>query len=150
MAVDGPPGTTFHKLAYDARRGRVVSFGGRGGRGETWEWDGRVWTRVATAGPPPRDHHAMTYDARRGQVVLFGGGRQQPNGEYDRSNLWLTDLWSWDGVRWTELQPAGPASRGGNPGLAYDPSRDRVVLWGGGLLDGIWEWDRRGWSRADH
>jgi hypothetical protein len=149
-AVDGPPGTTFHKLAYDARRQRVVSFGGRGGGGETWEWDGHRWTRMATGGPPPRDHHAMTYDSRRSRVVMFGGGRQLPDGRYDREHLWLTDLWAWDGVRWTQLRSAGPGSRGGNPGLAYDAARDRLVLWGGGLLDGVWEWNDRDWVRADH
>ena len=69
VATSGPSGSIFLKMSYDARRRRVVAFGGRGGGGETWEWDGRAWSRVSTSGPPPRDHHAMTYDARRQRIV---------------------------------------------------------------------------------
>src|SRR4029079_10695948 len=83
-ATAGPPGNTFLRMAYDARRQRVVAFGGRESRGETWEWDGRAWKRVASDGPPWRDHHAMTYDAKRGRVILFGGSAQLPDGSFPR------------------------------------------------------------------
>jgi hypothetical protein len=147
VSESGPSGTTFHRMAYDAHRRRVVAFGGRGGGGETWEWDGARWTKVAVAGPPPRDHHAMTYDSRAQRVVVFGGGRQLPSGGYDRARLWLTDLWAWNGERWTQLSAEGPPSRGGQPGLTYDAARDRLVLFGGGALDGTWEWSGSRWER---
>jgi len=150
VATSGPAGSIFLKMSYDAHRRRVVAFGGRGGGGETWEWDGRVWSRVSTSGPPPRDHHAMTYDARRQRVVIFGGGRQLPNGDFprDTTGAWLRDLWAWDGTTWTQLAANGPPSRGGQPGLTYDPNRDRLVLFGGGNLSGTWEWDGRGWMQV--
>jgi len=147
VAVTGPSGTTFHRMVYDAHRQRVVAFGGRGGGGETWEWDGSSWTKAPVAGPPPRDHHAMAYDSRARRVVVFGGGRQLPGGGYDRARLWLTDLWAWDGEHWTLRSEEGPPSRGGQPGLAYDAARDRLVLFGGGALDGTWEWTGAGWER---
>ncbi len=147
-ATTGPAGNSFLKMAYDARRQRVVAFGGRGGGGETWEWDGTSWNRVSTSGPPPRDHHAMAYDSKRQRVVVFGGGKQLPNGRFpaDTTGAWLRDLWAWDGSAWTELASSGPPSRGGLPGLTYDPVRDRLILFGGGHLDGTWEWDGGRWS----
>jgi glyoxylase-like metal-dependent hydrolase (beta-lactamase superfamily II) len=150
VATSGPAGNIFLKMSYDARRQRVVAFGGRGGGGETWEWDGRAWSRAGTSGPPPRDHHAMTYDARRQRVVIFGGGRQLPNGDFprDTTGAWLRDLWAWDGMAWTQLAENGPPSRGGQPGLTYDPVRDRLILFGGGNLSGTWEWDGRRWTQV--
>ena len=150
VATSGPSGSIFLKMAYDVHRRRVVAFGGRGGGGETWEWDGRTWSRVSTSGPPPRDHHAMTYDSRRQRVVVFGGGRQLPNGDFprDTTGAWLRDLWAWDGTHWTQLATNGPPSRGGLPGLTYDPERDRLILFGGGHLSGTWEWDGRSWMQV--
>src|SRR5690606_11603877 len=70
-----PPRRTEPAMAYDSARGKVVLFGGADShlRGDTWEWDGVSWRRVATTGPSARDGHAMAYDATRKKVVLFGG-----------------------------------------------------------------------------
>ena len=148
IAAPGPPGSTFIKMAYDARRARVVAFGGRGAGTDTWEWDGRTWTKMATVGPPPRDHHSMTYDVRRGRVVVFGGGGQPTGvGTYTATNNWLTDLWEWDGTRWTLLAEQGPPARVAMPGLAYDDRRGRLVLFGG-RASGTWEWDGTRWTQT--
>ena len=45
VAADGPSPRNGAALAYDARRERVVLFGGSGASPETWEWDGARWTR---------------------------------------------------------------------------------------------------------
>jgi hypothetical protein len=80
--VFGPSGRLGHAMAYDAARGVTVLFGGSTGRGpgglpyvngETWEWDGTVWTELVVTGPSPREFAAMAYDAARGVTVLFGG-----------------------------------------------------------------------------
>ena len=41
------------------------------------------------------------------------------------------------------------SSRSGAEGVAgtYDAARDRLVLFGGGGLDGTWEWSRSRWER---
>ena len=44
-----PPARTGHAMAFDAKRGRVVLFGGgveRRRLGDTWEWDGNSWRRI--------------------------------------------------------------------------------------------------------
>jgi hypothetical protein len=102
-------------MAYDARRQRVVLFGGRGAAGllsDTWEWDGTSWLPVQTTrSPGPRAGHAMAYDSARGRLLLVGG----------TDGTWrLPDTW--------ELYPAcsvlGPGHPGGGPALAcWGPPR---------------------------
>lgn len=145
LDIPGPTSRAFIRMAYDARRQRVVAFGGRGGGAETWEFDGRQWTKVASDGPPPRDHHAMAWDSERQRVVVFSGGGQPTGiGTYTEAGNWLTDLWEWDGTRWTERAAAGPPMRVAIPGLAFD-ARRRVLVAFGGRPNGTWEWDGARW-----
>jgi hypothetical protein len=130
-ADSGPPGRRWHGLAYDAKRERVVLFGGIGGNdvfSDTWEWDGEYWTQVADSGPAPRYLMPMTFDRGRGRVVLFGGvgwdGKQSPT---------YGDTWEWDGNEWTQQQDSGPGARYGHA-MAYDAARAVTVLFGGAVL----------------
>ena len=48
LTKDGPPARAMGYLAYDAKRDRIVLFGGRNGwpdgdLGDTWEFDGTRW-----------------------------------------------------------------------------------------------------------
>jgi hypothetical protein len=152
---DGPGLLFHHAMAYDSRRQRVVLFGGAvagtgstsGRSNETWEWDGTRWERRETAGPVPsgRSHHRMAYDAKRGLTVLFGGGS---------AGATLNETWTWDGVRWEQHHVVGPAARW-SPAMAYDPRRERVVLFSGsgsqappplGTYVDLWEWDGQRWE----
>ena len=53
LAEDGPEPRVMGFIAYDKRRDRIVLFGGRRATpentdlGDTWEWDGNAWRRVA-------------------------------------------------------------------------------------------------------
>jgi len=148
-------------MAYDAARGRIVLFGGAaessGACGspettmcsDTWEWDGVGWGRhTPDRVPPARAQAALAYDAARGRTILFGGERFIPNGVG-----YLGDTWEWDGETWTERVLAeGPSARFGHA-LAYDPVRERVVLFGGDdggvMLADTWEWDGDSWQQAE-
>jgi hypothetical protein len=80
-----PSKRSWHGLAYDSIRGRVVLFGPT----ETWEWDGAAWMQKFPAmSPPVRSNHALTFDGARGKVVLFGGSI---------GSIYLDDTWEWDG-----------------------------------------------------
>ena len=81
--------------AYDPIRQEVVVYSA----GETWAWNGTLWTERSSAGPAPRLDQRMAFDASIGQVVLFGG--RTPDVRQGLSNL--NDLWGWDGTRWTQL-----------------------------------------------
>jgi Galactose oxidase, central domain len=55
-------------------------------------------------------------------------------------------------VLWTQKQDVGPSGRGGHA-IAYDPARERVLLFGGraggGTLQGdTWEWDGGDWTQV--
>lgn len=155
----GPPNArAYHGMAYDAAHGNVVVFGGNATNGvttaaandETWlltRTGASTGTWTATCGgcvsgtskPAARGHAAMAY-AGGGKVLLFGGAS------------YSSDTWEWDGgtLQWTQrctgcvagsTKPSGRAFAS----MAYDSTRNRVVLFGGfdssqDLAD-TWEWN---------
>jgi hypothetical protein len=148
----GPPPRAEHAMAFHDGAGHVVLFGGAAldeanvllTLGDTWTWDGAVWTPVAAdPAPRPRFGHAMAYDAARDVVLLFGGA--------DAAGNPFSDFWAWDGETWTELQPpVRPSARFGHA-MAFDPARRDVVLFGGAgpnaFLDETWIWDGETWTQ---
>ncbi|MEM7205429.1 MAG: hypothetical protein AAF628_34555 [Planctomycetota bacterium] len=131
-----------HAMAYDAKRGRTILFGGNdplvGVLDDTWEWDGTTWTeRFPALRPEPRQHHAMAYDAARERVVLFGGKSRVPG--FASSTTATT--WEWDGSDWEFRAATGPPPSESSA-LAYDEARQCVVLVGD---QGAWEWDGSEW-----
>ncbi|MFT3842141.1 MAG: kelch repeat-containing protein [Myxococcaceae bacterium] len=141
-------------MAYDARRKKVVLFGGRDATAhasfdDTWEFDGTTWTQLAPAHSPPlRMMAAMTYDTTHGQVVLFGGA--------DGISITFDDTWTFDGSDWTQQVPAHtPRGRWGST-LAND-TLGRGVLMVAGCVDNpshpfdfgtddVWWWNGSDWS----
>ena len=137
-----PAARSFHAMAFDSQRGRVVLFGGGNtscaALGDTWEWDGINWTQVAAAGPSARLGHAMAYDAARQRVLLFGGW----------GGSVLGDTWEWDGTNWMQSTPSTSPSSRRSHAMAYDAARQRVVLFGGyssTYVNDTWEWDGTNW-----
>lgn len=133
-------------IGYDVARSRLIVFGGEGdGRqysGDTWEFDGARWARVAATGPSPRVWSALAYDAGRRRTVLFGGA--------DASGA-LGDTWEFDGTTWHRMDARGPAPRFAHE-MTFDSRRGRVILFGGRgatALDDTWEWDGVSWQRAE-
>lgn len=148
--VPGPAGRAHFPMVYDRVLKKVILFGGIIASGkklsDTWAWDGKSWEKLSDEGPTPRYQHRMAYNSDAGVAVLFGGlASNQPPGA-------LADTWIWDGKRWTEHKVGGPAKRNAHV-MAYDASRKRVILFGGGLYEGrtgtsyddIWEWDGAKW-----
>ncbi|MGA0058739.1 MAG: SUMF1/EgtB/PvdO family nonheme iron enzyme [Planctomycetota bacterium] len=149
-----PPGRWAHGLVHDARRGRLVLFGGfqpRSGNpnpdavglDDTWEFDGAAWSRVATSiAPSPRGEFGMTYDPVRRRTVLFGGVGTGP--------VYHGDTWEWDGVRWTPIASASRPSARRGPAMACDLERGGVLLFGGGAphmqFGDTWSFDGADWT----
>lgn len=149
---EGNPGPrTGHGLIYDSARGRAVLFGGIDARytleylSDTWEFDGINWIETSPSGSPPgRSGNGLVYDMHRQRVVLFGG---RCGNVYCR----LGDTWEFDGATWYETTPASSPAARGNHALAYDASRNRVVLFAGhtggysGIQADTWEYDGINW-----
>lgn len=149
LSVTGPSPRDHHAMVYDAARKKIVLYGGGdadpSGRadyfGDTWEWDGKAWTRITDAGPGTRVHHAMAYDPVRRKTVVVGG--YGPGGADGRT-------WEWDGKTWQDRGESEVALRV-SPRIAFDDSRKKIVLFGGDIRDATpsdtYEWDGARWSR---
>jgi hypothetical protein len=162
----GLTGRWGHHMVYDRERGRVVMFGGckkfdpatyacTDFSNETWEWDGGEWTQVCgsgtgCSGPSGRLALSMTFDGTDGVVILHGGCTTFTGGSCSARS---DETWAFDGSTWKKVCGSGTAC--GAPtidrhGLAFDASRDRVVLFGGrestGYSGKTWEWNGSNWS----
>ncbi|MBK8977757.1 MAG: hypothetical protein IPM29_17760 [Planctomycetes bacterium] len=136
-----PPARAGASLAFDPGTGRLVLFGGFGGRflDDTWSFDGSDWTRLQTTyQPPPRANSAMAHD--RTGIVLFGGS--------DAFGA-LDDAWRLESGAWRRLSFATrPSARQGHS-MTWDADRRRIVLHGGyatglDVLADTWELDAFG------
>jgi hypothetical protein len=138
-----PPAWVMRSAVYDRARDRVVSVYSDG---STWEWDGANWTSGPAAGLPDSNDDAtkLVYDDARGRVLAV----TSPDFPTPLST------WSYDGKAWADLGAALP--RRVRYGLTYDARRDRLVVFGGALLqsdgttnltDETWEWDGASWAQ---
>lgn len=148
---EAPPPLNFHSMAYDARRGRVVLFGGCldsecvAFNPDTYEWDGSSWHRRSGEGAGlPRIQAATTFDASSGSVFAYGGSTDLllPSGTLSR----------FDGARWTALSESLTSGLiTAVSGQLYALGDGRLLLIGGiGLSPSlVWIWDGAAWSPVD-
>ena len=148
VADTGPAPIIYAGMAFDSTRNVVVLFttDTTGTVWETWEWDG-AWTQVEDTGPQAaQSAFQLVYDGARGVTLLEGGAVVPPTG-----GVTPVGTWQWDGASWTQVADTGPPARVLS-GLAYDATRERVVLFGGANLDNTfqsdtWEWDGNEWEQ---
>lgn len=144
-ASDGPSARWRTAGAFDSKRGEFIIFGGYDGlsRDDTWAWTGHRWALRAVGGPDALNDHSMVFDAAREEVVLFGGFDGDPS---DDNSLYSGKTWVWNGITWRLASTTGPSPRDA-AAMAYDPLRERVVLFGGrGAGARVWEWDGLTWA----
>jgi Galactose oxidase, central domain len=141
-----PAARSYAGMAYDAKDGYIVLFGGMDANGaalgDTWTFNGGVWTQVHPGTSPAARYGAMmAYDVADGYVVLFGGTNRAS---------YFSDSWTFQGGIWSQL------SRGTNPaprafgGLAWDNKTGYTLLFGGtsgGLaLGDTWKFLNGAWT----
>jgi hypothetical protein len=86
--------------------------------------DGQWESLDVTQHPGARWDYCTTFDPSRQEMLVYGGAGDEGA---------LTDLWAYDlagAGGWTQIPVSGPQPRTG-ASLAYDPVRDRLVLFGG-------------------
>lgn len=153
-----PPSRTNAGLVTDPELPGVLLFGGEVFTLEnprlsqlghdTWLWTGGAWERARPATSPPANYPSLAYDAARQQIILL---ISKPSGEATTS-----ETWTFVDGNWIELQsPNAPFSRY-RAALAYDQSRQQVVIFGGygmssdasGYLSDTWVWDGKDWTQV--
>ena len=152
VSTSGPAPRFPGGIVYDQAREKVLLHGGHFVSGNSgtnfsdfWEWDGTSWHEIIVEGEQPnlRVIAQMTFDPVNERVLLLGGGEE----------TFLSDMWSWDGTSWSQISESGAPARSGLGG-AYDPGRNRLVVFGGVEKPGgtaitdTWEWDGQNWICA--
>jgi hypothetical protein len=91
-------------------------------------FDPARWTAVTAGGsaPTPRSGHTSVYDPLRHRMIVFGG----TDGATYSNEVWALSLG--DPPAWTPLAPTGgpPSARSAHSAV-YDPTGDRMVVFGG-------------------
>ncbi|HEX8617520.1 MAG TPA: kelch repeat-containing protein [Thermoanaerobaculia bacterium] len=152
-----PDDRRFAAMVYDKRLKKTVLFGGFFGqnyRNDTWTWDGAKWTEVDIDNddrPPHRGTMAMWYDPLAQKTIVYGGvGRGSINEKVKR----FSDMWSFDGARWTNMNIAQTPGIRFRPLTAIHPVTGKLTMFGGLRAeqldedsvdqyfgDDLWEWD---------
>jgi len=145
-----PARRNSHGMAFDSNRNVVVMVGGQTNLNqayrEAWTWDGSVWFRESTAAPANGYGASFDYDRSRKASVFFGGSNTI--GNVARFNA----TWEWNGLAWTQRNPANSPSVRRLAPMAFDPARDAMVLFGGDGANGVllpdtWTWNGTNWTQ---
>ena len=128
-----PPARAGHKAIYDVTRDRMVLFGGDDGSGgppgTTWvlPFGSPTWSQLSPSGDIPvgRYDHVAVLDTAGDRMLVFGGLADIPTNA-------LLSLSLSGATSWTTLAAlGGPAPPRTDHAAAYDPARDRMVVFGG-------------------
>jgi hypothetical protein len=162
-----PSPRVYPRMVFDQQAGEIILFGGNSpfdtgtqmpyDGNDTWAYTGTRWVqRFPAHSPSGRTAHMMAYDSTRGRIVLFGG--RQGIGTTTGEARGLGDTWIYDNGDWSEIVPPQSAPARQLGAMAYDPLRDRVVLYGGMSInsDGLtvtqlfdtWEFDGTTWTKS--
>tara|TARA_R110002096_G_scaffold24181_17_gene76370 strand:+ start:351 stop:2387 length:2037 start_codon:yes stop_codon:yes gene_type:complete len=155
LSTGGPPPRS--DLAMWSMSTATYVFGGQDPTGamlsDTWRWNGVSWTQLATAaGPSARMESAIAFHATQNHALLFGGTDTAP--PYGA----LGGTWRFDGTNWQQLTNGPQPGARRQHAMAYDPIRDRIVLYGGQNLspfaggstvyNDTWEHDGTSWTQV--
>lgn len=139
-----PVGRVRHAAAYDAKRHRMIVWGGRERKGASGSYTlhpevlafdlaTETWQELPVTGaaPKPRFNHVMVYDPDGDRLIIMGGNTAASATAYSEAK----DVWAFDFEtgRWTDLTPSTgfqPPARFWHAGL-WDPTRRWLVIYGG-------------------
>lgn len=134
-------------MEFDAPANRMIIYGGVTQTpatilGETWGWNGTLWTLLTAANGQPRWGHKMVRIPAQNRILTFGGRSPSIAGL-------ANDTAQWTGTAWAAVPtPTSPTARF-RYGMAFDSDRVRVVLFGGrsaaGTIGDTWEFDGTTW-----
>lgn len=155
------PSRALATMWYDPIMKKTLLYGGIGRLSsddritrfsDMWAFDGNGWTELKpTGGTPGTRYGALSaVDPRTGKLMLFGGLRVDVNGT-TQTQVFANDQWQWDGgsQTWTKITTATVPPARENGGIAYDPLRDEMVMYGGYAgyyLSDAWSFKNGNWT----
>ncbi len=158
-AVELPGVRNGHAMVYHEGENGLFVFGGADERrvcNETWLFGNGQWKKLSSSGPPARTFSCMVYRSGHNEVILFGGNKVL-FGSADKRNVLMNDTWIWRDGSWTQVETDIAPEPRSEACMAYDASRDVVILFGGFRFsdDGkslirfgdTWEFDGNQWAR---
>jgi hypothetical protein len=134
----GPP--DMSEVVYDAKRKRVLAFGGSHGHyagkpfktfNDLWVYDinAKTWQKLETKNPPPgRGWPQMAISSAADIMLLAGGmtGEQESQGGFkSHQDTWVLKL---DTLEWENLGSAGGHIPTYSNHIAYDPINDVFLM----------------------
>ncbi|MBV8763010.1 MAG: DUF4215 domain-containing protein [Deltaproteobacteria bacterium] len=120
---------------------------------DVWSYNGATWTQIGTNGTRTAARTAaMANDSAANRVVTFGGVTGETSSSTNGFGTTVAETWYWDGTWHQNTSPGQPGVRD-NSQMAYDPVRNRTVLFAGNPRDGTtaddtWEWNNASWTRV--
>jgi hypothetical protein len=146
ISNSGPRGRAHFGFVYDDTHQQILLYGGYSDKilDDFWAWKNGEWQSINFPGPGPLSHLGMALD--RDGLIIFGGSSSTSTFSS------LSDkTWKLTNGTWSELNLEEHPSKRGSPTMAYDPERDKIVLYGGfasnrSELDDTWEWDGNRWQ----
>lgn len=139
--------------AYDSESDRIIVLNTKG---ETWAYDfeRRLWEKKnPMQTPKTRAGHRMAYDSESDRIILFGGFEAKDENSPVYGETWAYD---YNADTWTLMAPEKSPPKRIYHGMAYDSESDRVIVWGGRLLEklddnAVWAYDfnTNTWTRHD-
>jgi hypothetical protein len=152
--VHRPLARSLATMSFDASRSEFVLYGGQGSvptvptfehLSDTWTWTHGDWQERTPVHVPSLFAPVSAYDTARQRVVLFGWDPGTYSGDGH------SQTWEWNGNDWLR-RPSGPELDRLDPGLAFDPNSNSIILFGGfnqsrGKFDDTWLLGPDGWHQ---
>jgi N-acetylneuraminic acid mutarotase len=142
------PGRTYHGMVYNTAINRIWVYGGIGivpgspglpivDLPDIWEFNSATSTWIdrtpAGAAPQPRGWAGVAFDDVSDRMIVHSGWNSTSQSDYP-------DTWAFNGISWTQLTLTGDggATIGRDShAMVFDPSRNKLVIFGGYLADVI-------------
>jgi len=132
-----PPPRWGSMMVYDPKADRILLYGGTSWLdfstvlGDLWAYDyeANTWTELhPPVSPPPHHFPVLEYVPTIDRVILFGGFQQG-------FTTLFNDTWAYDYShnRWKNLNPANPPAPRAYHYMAFEPTTNRIVMFGGTL-----------------
>jgi N-acetylneuraminic acid mutarotase len=154
-----PPIRSHMAMWYDPILKKTVLYGGLGRLttndrltrfSDMWSFDGTGWTEIKPASTPGMRYGAqVVVDPKTGHAILFGGIRVDTDAANNQIQVYVNDMWDWDGTAWTQIKPAVVPPARENAGFVFDPLRNEFLMFGGysgTYFSDLWSYSNGTWK----